>query len=138
MGPDLCRLALLFAWGVPVGAGRPGSEERVHCRARGAHPRRPGNAGPDVSLRRRRVKARNTELPPWGLALARLSSRHRMLPAGRTSGAYDLAQRHYEVNLQLFTTRMNLFLLSRSALIAVVTGATGTGKTGLCVNRPAL
>jgi hypothetical protein len=33
---------------------------------------------------------------------------------------------------------MNLFLLSQSALIAVVTGATGTEKTGLFVNRPAL
>jgi hypothetical protein len=52
--------------------------------------------------------------------------------------AYELAQRHYEADLQLFTTRMNLFLLIQSALVAVVTSATGNGKTGLLLNRSAL
>lgn len=53
--------------------------------------------------------------------------------------AYDLAQRHYEVELQLFTNRMNLFLLVQSALITVVTGVTGTGKAaGVLGNRSAV
>jgi hypothetical protein len=54
--------------------------------------------------------------------------------------AYELAQRHYEIDLQLFTTRMNLFLLIQSALVAV-TGATSkavTGATVFIVNHSAL
>lgn len=43
--------------------------------------------------------------------------------------AYDLAQKHYDSDLQLFSTRMNLFLLLQSALVTV-TGSTilGGGK----------
>lgn len=52
--------------------------------------------------------------------------------------AYDLAQRHYEIDLQLFATRMNLFLLIQSGLVAVVTGVAGSGKSNPLVNRPAL
>lgn len=33
--------------------------------------------------------------------------------------AYELAQKHYESDLQLFSTRMNLFLLVQSALVAL-------------------
>lgn len=52
--------------------------------------------------------------------------------------AYDLAQRHYEIELQLFSTRMNLFLLIQSALVAVVGSTARTGSAGLVVNRPAI
>jgi hypothetical protein len=33
--------------------------------------------------------------------------------------AYELAQQHYDSNIQLFSVRMNLFLLVQSALVAV-------------------
>jgi hypothetical protein len=41
--------------------------------------------------------------------------------------AYDLAQKHYDTDLQLFSTRMNLFLLVQSALVAV-TGSSVLGS----------
>ena len=40
--------------------------------------------------------------------------------------AYDLAQKHYDSDLQLFSARMNLFLLVQSALVAV-TGSSVLG-----------
>ncbi len=36
--------------------------------------------------------------------------------------AYELAQRHYDSDLQLFSARMNLFLLVQSALVTVTGG----------------
>jgi hypothetical protein len=47
--------------------------------------------------------------------------------------AYNLAQKHYDSDLQLFSARMNLFLLVQSALVAV-TGSSilggGDGQSG--------
>lgn len=37
--------------------------------------------------------------------------------------AYDRAQAHYDSDLQLFSSRMNLFLLVQSALVAVAAGS---------------
>jgi hypothetical protein len=42
--------------------------------------------------------------------------------------AFELAQRHYETDLQLFSTRMNLFLLIQSALLALVGSAVRIDK----------
>jgi hypothetical protein len=44
--------------------------------------------------------------------------------------AYELAQRHYDSDLQLFSARMNLFLLVQSALVTVTGGSIlgGGGK----------
>lgn len=42
--------------------------------------------------------------------------------------SYELAQRHYETDLQLFSTRMNLFLVIQSALFAVALGGASNGK----------
>jgi hypothetical protein len=44
--------------------------------------------------------------------------------------AYELAQRHYDSDLQLFSARMNLFLLVQSALVTVTGGSIlgGSGK----------
>ena len=52
--------------------------------------------------------------------------------------AYDLAQRHYEVDLQLFSARMNLFLFIQSALVALVAGATQIGRVHLAASRGAV
>jgi hypothetical protein len=43
--------------------------------------------------------------------------------------AYELAQRHYDSDLQLFSARMNLFLLVQSALVTV-TGSSIFGGSG--------
>lgn len=51
--------------------------------------------------------------------------------------AYQLAQQHYELDLQLFSTRMNLFLVIQSALAAFVGGLRMTGG-GLVVDRAAV
>lgn len=51
--------------------------------------------------------------------------RRKKVPAADTTRAeyllraYELAQRHYDADLQLFSARMNLFLLVQSALVAV-------------------
>lgn len=44
--------------------------------------------------------------------------------------AYDRAQAHYDSDLQLFSSRMNLFLLVQSALVAVTAGSS-TRQMGL-------
>jgi hypothetical protein len=48
--------------------------------------------------------------------------------------AYLLAQQHYEVDLQLFSTRMSLFLVIQSALVAFVGG--GVRLTGIHIAHP--
>lgn len=42
--------------------------------------------------------------------------------------AYERAQQHYELDLQLFSTRMSLFLVVQSALIALVASAIRLGR----------
>ncbi|WP_331731076.1 hypothetical protein [Streptomyces phaeochromogenes] len=37
--------------------------------------------------------------------------------------AYELAQQHYDADLQLYSSRMNLFLVVQSALVAFVAGS---------------
>jgi hypothetical protein len=44
--------------------------------------------------------------------------------------AYELAQEHYESDLQLFSARMNLFLLVQSALVTVAGSAIFGSKDG--------
>jgi hypothetical protein len=51
--------------------------------------------------------------------------------------AYQLAQQHYELDLQLFSSRMNLFLVIQSALAAFVGGFRITGGR-LIVDRAAV
>ncbi|MFF3940372.1 RipA family octameric membrane protein [Streptomyces phaeofaciens] len=40
--------------------------------------------------------------------------------------AYELAQQHYDADLQLFSSRINLFLLVQSALVAFAAGSRQT------------
>ena len=47
--------------------------------------------------------------------------------------AYDLALQHYQADLELFSTRMSLFLLIESALVALV----GSGKVSMVNPRDA-
>ena len=42
---------------------------------------------------------------------------------------YELAQQHYDSNIQLFSVRMNLFLLVQSALVAVAGNTVLGGRT---------
>jgi len=49
--------------------------------------------------------------------------------------AYELAQQHYEIDLQLFSVRMNLFLIIQSALVALAGGAAHIGGLRLVVDR---
>jgi hypothetical protein len=44
--------------------------------------------------------------------------------------AYELAQQHYETDLQLFSVRMSLFLVIQSALVALVGSAIRIGNLG--------
>lgn len=52
--------------------------------------------------------------------------------------AYELAQQHYEADLQLFSARMNLFLLIQSALVAIAGSGTQIGKGELAARRGAV
>jgi hypothetical protein len=52
--------------------------------------------------------------------------------------AYELAQRHYELDLQLFSTRMNLFLLIQSGLVALTGGAGRIVGASLAMDRTAV
>lgn len=52
--------------------------------------------------------------------------------------AYELAQRHYELDLQLFSTRMNLFLLIQSGLVALTGGAGRIDDARLVADRTAV
>jgi hypothetical protein len=52
--------------------------------------------------------------------------------------AYELAQQHYEADLQLFSARMNLFLLIQSALVAIAGSGTQIGKGELVASRGAV
>lgn len=49
--------------------------------------------------------------------------------------AYDRAQAHYDSDLQLFSSRMNLFLLVQSALVAV---AAGSGNRQMVLSHSSL
>jgi hypothetical protein len=52
--------------------------------------------------------------------------------------AYELAQKHYESDLQLFSARMNLFLLVQSALVTVAGSAILGSQTGALNYRGAI
>ena len=52
--------------------------------------------------------------------------------------SYDLAQQHYDSNIQLFSVRMNLFLLVQSALVAVAGNTVLGGKAELFAGRTAI
>jgi hypothetical protein len=52
--------------------------------------------------------------------------------------AYELAQQHYESDLQLFSTRMNLFLLIQSGLVALAGGAAQIGNIKHVADRTAV
>jgi hypothetical protein len=94
-----------------------------------------------MTTRSRVGKADRRRLPPAAAASDSVAwSPQRPPDPADLWRAYELAQRHYEIDLQLFTTRMNLFLLIQSALVAV-TGATSkavTGATVFTVNHSAL
>jgi hypothetical protein len=45
--------------------------------------------------------------------------------------AYECVQQHYETDLQLFSIRMNLFLLIQSGLVALVDGAAVSNAGGV-------
>ena len=51
---------------------------------------------------------------------------------------YELAQQHYDSNLQLFSVRMNLFLLVQSALLAVGGNNVLGGKVASFASRSAI
>lgn len=51
---------------------------------------------------------------------------------------YELAQQHYDSNIQLFSVRMNLFLLVQSALVAVGGNSVLGDKTASLANRSAI
>ena len=52
--------------------------------------------------------------------------------------SYDLAQQHYDSNIQLFSVRMNLFLLVQSALVAVAGNTVLGGKAEPFAGRTAI
>jgi hypothetical protein len=52
--------------------------------------------------------------------------------------SYELAQQHYEMDLQLFSVRMNLFLIIQSGLFAVVGSAARIGTVKLAADRGAV
>ena len=52
--------------------------------------------------------------------------------------AYELAQKHYESDLQLFSARMSLFLLVQSALVTVAGSAILGNQTGTLNYRGAI
>jgi hypothetical protein len=52
--------------------------------------------------------------------------------------AYELAQQHYEMDLQLFSTRMNLFLLIQSGLVALAGGTAQIGNINHVAGRSAV
>jgi len=52
--------------------------------------------------------------------------------------AYELAQQHYDSNIQLFSVRMNLFLLVQSALVAVGGNSVLGGKAVSLASRSAI
>jgi hypothetical protein len=51
---------------------------------------------------------------------------------------YELAQQHYDSNIQLFSVRMNLFLLVQSALVAVGGNSVLGGKAASLASRSAI
>ncbi len=61
-------------------------------------------------------------------------------PPGQTDlwRSYELAQQHYEMDLQLFSTRMNLFLLIQSGLVALAGGAAQIGNIKFAADRSAI
>jgi hypothetical protein len=52
--------------------------------------------------------------------------------------SYELAQQHYDSNIQLFSVRMNLFLLVQSALVAVAGNTVLGGKAEPFAGRTAI
>jgi hypothetical protein len=52
--------------------------------------------------------------------------------------AYELAQRHYEHDLQLFSARMNLFLVIQSGLVALAGVEVRAGDSKLLAGAPAV
>lgn len=64
-------------------------------------------------------------------------------PSGKPGQAdlwrsYELAQQHYDSNIQLFSVRMNLFLLVQSALVAVAGNTVLGGRTEPFTGRTAI
>jgi hypothetical protein len=91
-----------------------------------------------------------TAPPPTGARRVRSASPAETVPRSRAASrsgerpaaadvweAYKLAQQHYELDLQLFSTRMNLFLVIQSALAALAGGAKIAGH-GFTVDRTAV
>jgi hypothetical protein len=82
-------------------------------------------ADPAPSTSRRRSRSRSGADPPTNSVVEQAAREPDLEHLWR---AFELAQRHYETDLQLFSVRMNLFLLIQSALIALVGSAAKIDK----------
>ena len=81
--------------------------------------------------------ARTARKPP-ALRLRTARESRALLAQTNLWRAYELAQQHYELDLQLFSTRMNLFLIIQSGLVALAGGAAQIGSIKAVADRSAI